>query len=36
MAMIQTLIPLGMMFATQELQAEFSALIGQPYERGKA
>lgn len=36
MTMIQTLIPLGMMFATQELQAEFSALIGQPYERGKA
>ena len=36
MTMIQTLIPLGMMFATQELHAEFAALIGQPYERGKA
>jgi putative transposase len=36
MTMIQTLIPLGMMFATQELQAEFATLIGQPYERGKA
>jgi putative transposase len=35
MTMIQTLIPLGMMFAAQELQTEFATLIGQPYERGK-
>ena len=36
MTMIQTLIPLGMMFATHELQAELRTWVGKPYERGKA
>jgi transposase-like protein len=35
MAMIQTLIPLGLMFTAGELQAEVAALAGERYERGR-
>src|SRR3974390_3079064 len=35
MAMIQTLIPLGLMFTAGELQAEVAALAGERYARGQ-
>jgi transposase-like protein len=35
MTLIQTLIPLGMLFAAQELQSEVKTLVGERHARGK-